>query len=305
MLRRDIIKEAEQDLKHKVSSIDLEQLRSLYEQVSTNITGIQKSFEDMVTYHNKMIEEKAKYITAEMPELNKKIDACNANLSQLIKQEKEQTIIISKSDSYEELEQLILELNEKHTKKGEYESIISQLDEVEGNLKDYEKELSDIDKELFSDEFEETVKTQMNKFNTHFSSVSSLLYGEQYALQYEKKKNKKGQKLYKFNPFNLNFSSGKKQGEISCFDIAYTAFADEENIPCLHFLLNDKKELMHDHQLVKIANLVNSRDIQFVASILRDKLPTELNNEENFIVRLSEDDKLFRIENSTSQSATF
>ena len=90
-------------------------------------------------------------------------------------------------------------------------------------------------------------------------------------------------------------SSGKKQGEISCFDIAYTLFADEENIPCLHFLLNDKKELMHDNQLVKIADFVNRNNIQFVASILKDKLPDEINKEEYFVVKLSQNDKLFRI----------
>ena len=72
----------------------------------------------------------------------------------------------------------------------------------------------------------------------------------------------------------------------------------EENIPCLHFILNDKKELMHDNQLVKIAQLVNKNNIQFVASILRDKLPEKLDNEDFFIAKLSEDDKLFRIENS-------
>ena len=76
-------------------------------------------------------------------------------------------------------------------------------------------------------------------------------------------------KLYKFSSFNTNLSSGKKQGEISCFDIAYILFADEENIPCLHFILNDKKELMHDNQLVKIAEIVKTENIQFVASILR------------------------------------
>ena len=81
---------------------------------------------------------------------------------------------------------------------------------------------------------------------------------------------------------SLNFSSGKKQGEISCFDIAYTLFADEENIPCMHFLLNDKKELMHDNQLVKIANFVRAKGMQFVASILKDKLPDELNRQDFF-----------------------
>ena len=99
-----------------------------------------------------------------------------------------------------------------------------------------------------------------------------ILYGERYAIKYDKE-NYRGKQLYKFSAFNTNFSSGKKQGEISCFDIAYTVFADEENIPCLHFLLNDKKELMHDNQLIKIANLVNKKNIQFVASILKDKLP--------------------------------
>jgi hypothetical protein len=64
----------------------------------------------------------------------------------------------------------------------------------------------------------------------------------------------------------------------------------------MHFLLNDKKELMYDNQLVEIANLVNENNIQFVASILSDKLPQELNKEEYFVVKLSEDNKLFKIE---------
>lgn len=84
-------------------------------------------------------------------------------------------------------------------------------------------------------------------------------------------------------------------GEISCFDIAYTIFARQENIPCLYFLLNDKKELMSDNQLISIANIIQENNIQFVASILRDKLPVELNNPDLFIVELSQEDKLFKL----------
>ena len=139
---------------------------------------------------------------------------------------------------------------------------------------------------------------QLNKFNKYFSSVSEYLYDEKYALKYEKVTNRKGQRLYKFSAFNTNFSSGKKQGEISCFDIAYILFARNEEIPSMDFLLNDKKELMHDNQLVKIAQCVNEKNRQFVASRLKDKLPFELNNPDNFILELSEDNKLFRIENN-------
>lgn len=295
-IRKDLINEALSELEASNSKIDTSQLNQIYQQASNVLGKLQKSFEDMVEYHNNMISEKKKFISNELPTIESKIEKNNVQLKKLLAKEEELSQIISKSDSFEELEVLIAELNEKFRLKGEYENIVQQLNDVEENLKSYNETLASIDEELFSEDFEATVKAQLNKFNKHFSSVSELLYNEKYALKYDKVKNKKGQRLYKFSAFNTNFSSGKKQGEISCFDIAYTFFADEENIPCMHFILNDKKELMHDNQLVKIADLVNKSDIQFVASILKDKLPDELNNEDYFVIELSEDSKLFRIE---------
>lgn len=295
-IRKDLIEETENDLLTSKCTINLQQLEMIYQQAKQNIPSLQKSFEDMVNYHNKMVKEKSEYITKELPYLIEKIKDKNIELKKLLDQELELSLIISKSDSFEELEDLITKINEEYRKKGEYESIISQLNEVEENLKTFNEELEKIDTELFSDAFEITVKEQLNKFNKHFTYTSLRLYGEQYALKYDIVTNKKGQRLYKFNSFNTNFSSGKKQGEISCFDIAYISFADEENIPCMHFLLNDKKELMYDNQLVEIANLVNENNIQFVASILSDKLPPQLNQEKYFVVKLAEDNKLFKIE---------
>jgi uncharacterized protein YydD (DUF2326 family) len=294
-IRKDLIKETEAELKSSKSDIDLRQLEIIYEQATNKITTIQKSFSDLVVFHNTMIEEKVKFITKELPAIEKAISENNSSLKLLLADEKRLATAISKSDSFEELEKVIVELTEKHRKKGEFENIIQQLSEVESNIKEFNKQLSEIDTELFSDSFEQVVKTQLKKFNKHFASISSELYGEQYAVKYDIITNTKGQRLYKFSSFNANMSSGKKQGEISCFDLAYTLFADEENIPCLHFLLNDKKELMDDKQLVKIAEFVNRNNIQFIASILKDKLPEEINKEEFFVVKLSQNDKLFRI----------
>jgi len=296
-IRKDLIKEAEEELKSSKSNIDLRQLEIIYQQATSKISSIQKSFSDLVAFHNTMVDEKVKFITKELPVLEKLILESNDSLKRLLNEEQKLTIAISKSDSFDELEKVISELTEKYRKKGEYENIIQQLNEVESNIKDFNKQLSEIDNELFSDSFEKVVKMQLNKFNKYFASISNELYGEQYAVKYDIILNKKGQRLYKFSSFNANMSSGKKQGEISCFDLAYTLFADEENIPCLHFLLNDKKELMDDKQLVKISEFVNRNNIQFVASILKDKLPEELNKEGYFVVKLSQNDKLFRIEN--------
>lgn len=295
-IRRDLINEARSEIEQGEARIDLRQLEAIYSQATDQIMGIQKTFEELCEFHNRMIIEKVRFIAKGLPQLEVELKAKLEQLNRLLQQEADMSRTIARSDSFAELEQLISEMNEKYRKKGEYENVIQQLAEVDGELKSLNQQLDGIDDVLFSDDFEQKIKEQVNKFNRHFAAISKELYGEQYALKVDPIIDKKGHRLYKFSAFNTNLSSGKKQGEISCFDIAYTLFADEENIPCMHFLLNDKKELMHDNQLLKIAQLVDIKGIQFVASILKDKLPEELNREEYFVLKLSQGDKLFRIE---------
>lgn len=296
-MRRDLIIDSRNEILKNKSDIDIQQLKIIYEQATNKIESIQKTFEDLVQYHNKMILQKVKFITEELPNLEEQIEKSENNIKRLLEEEKVLTEKISKSDSFSQLEEIIAEINERYRQKGEYENVISQLTEAEENINQYNDELKMLDDELFSNEFEEKLKRQINVFNKYFSTVSNELYGERYALKHDKITNKNGQQLFKFSSFNANLSSGKKQGEILCFDLAYIIFAEEQNMPCLHFLLNDKKELMHDNQLIKVAEFLADRNIQLVVSILKDKLPEELNKEEYFIVKLSQTNKLFRIEN--------
>ena len=295
-IRKSLIEQSRQELEQSVSHIDLQQLRMLYSEVATNITGIQKTFEDLVAYHNNMVVEKMKYVSQELPDLIDKLKTANEELAVLLMQEKELTMRVAKGDSFEELEKVIFELNEKYRQKGEYENVIAQLNEVEENISDISEQIVSIDNYLFSGDFENILKEQVKKFNKIFSGISQELYGEKYALTFNKEVNKKGQQFYKFNAFNANMSSGKKQGEILCFDLAYLLFADEEQQSCLHFLLNDKKELMHDNQLIKVAEFVQNKNIQLVISILKDKLPDTVLNKAHVAVELSQADKLFRIQ---------
>ena len=294
-LRKDLILEAREEMQAGESNIDLKQLQQIYQQATSLVSGIQKTFQELYDFHNRMVESKIRFITKDLPGIDEQLTAQREYLKRLLAEETELSTVIIQGDSFDVLEQLIVELSTRYQKKGNYENTVHRLSDVESKLAELNGKLAAIDNDLFSDEFALKIQNQINKFNRHFSSVSYELYGEKYALKVDTKI-VKGRRLYEFTAFNLNFSSGKKQGEISCFDIAYTLFADEENIPCMHFLLNDKKELMHGNQLLKIANLVNVKGIQFVASILKDKLPEELNKDEYVILKLSQDDKLFRIE---------
>ncbi|MGE7586488.1 DUF2326 domain-containing protein [Peribacillus sp. NPDC101480] len=297
-LRKKIISEAEEELLENKSNIDLQQLKRIYSQAK-DMTKIQKTFEDLVNYHNNMIVEKIRFITQDIPEIESEISSLESKLKRFLSQEKELAIKIAKSDTFKDLEIIITELNEVYQRKGEIENTLSQIKEVANKMTSLEEELSAIDQGLFSEKFQEKLKNQLIKFNKYyFSEVSNELYGEQYGISYDVKVEKKtGKSVYVFDSFNANSSSGKKQGEILCFDLAYISYADDEEIPVLHFILNDKKELMHGNQLIKVSDFIKDKDIQLIFSILKDKLPDELNNEDNIILRLSQKDKLFRIEN--------
>ena len=232
----------------------------------------------------------------ELPSIQEEIESLSVELERLKEKETVMAEKVLKSDTYEELEVIIVQLSELSRRKGEFESYKSQIESAEKAIKEKCEEMKKIDDGLFAADFAQRLETQRDKFNKIFSEVSHEIYDEQYIISYEVD-TQKGKQLYKFHITDVaNFSSGKKQGEISCFDIAYTVFADQESIPCLHFILNDKKELVHGNQLNKFAEAVNKYNVQFVCSMLYDKLPPVLRKDEHVVVRLSQDSKLFRIE---------
>jgi hypothetical protein len=76
------------DLESNYSNIDLQQLQAIYFQAINQIKEIQKTFENLVDYHNQMVTEKVKFITKELPALDNKISKVLHTLNELLNEEK-------------------------------------------------------------------------------------------------------------------------------------------------------------------------------------------------------------------------
>ena len=107
-------------------------------------------------------------------------------------------------------------------------------------------------------------------------------------------KNEKGYELIVTN-LEGNPSTGKKKGQIAAFDFAYIQFADKLDIGCLHFIMHDQLETIHDNQLNTIVEVANGINSQYIVPILRDKIPSNIDISEFEVLSLSQDDKLFKI----------
>lgn len=295
-LRKELINETVESFDKQNFGEYMVQLEMIYKQASAYVPKMQRTFKELVDFHNTMLENKKAFVAQELPSIQEEIESLSVELERLKEKETVMAEKVLKSDTYEELEGIIVQLSELSRRKGEFESYIFQIESAEKAIKEKFEEMKKIDDGLFTEDFAQRLEAQRDKFNKIFSEVSHEIYDEQYIISYEID-TQKGKQLCKFHITDVaNFSSGKKQGEISCFDIAYTVFADQESIPCLHFILNDKKELVHGNQLNKFAEAVNKYNVQFVCSMLYDKLPPVLRKDEYIVVRLSQDSKLFRIE---------
>lgn len=296
-LRMAIIQEAQRELLGGISKVDLSELRSLYDGAKAFIPNLHQSFEDLVEFHNTMIYERVEFMSHDLPNLQRKRSDAHAVMESLMRKTQELSDELALLPTSEQIDELVQELGEKMRQRGEYEARISQIEESESRLADINADIASCEDDIYSAEHEVLVRDKVDQLNERFSQVSQELYGEAYMIGVDIVTDGGGTRYYDFHPLDLeNHSAGKKQGEALAFDIAYVMFADDQGIDCLHFILNDRKELMHGNQLLSISELASRCGCQLVVAILRDKLPEGLDLANRVILRLSQESKLFRIE---------
>jgi uncharacterized protein YydD (DUF2326 family) len=289
-IRKDLINESKDDLEQEYTQIDTSQIKSLYEKAKSLISNIQVSFEDTVKFHNDLISEKLEYITKELPEIEQQIRKVKSEIIVLRNEEDALTETLNKSALVEDFEKTILDLNKQFERKGNLEEQKKLWLYSQEKLLGIDNDLNLINQGISSKDSQ--IQSRITEFNKYFSVMSHRLYGETYLLS--SIKNEKGYDLIVTN-LEGNPSTGKKKGQIAAFDFAFIEFADKLDIECLHFIMHDQLESIHDNQLNTIVEVANSIKGQYIVPILRDKIPSNIDISEFEVLSLSQDDKLFKI----------
>jgi hypothetical protein len=288
--RRTLILESKADLEAQHTHINIDQIATLYEKAKAFIPTLQVSFEQTVKFHNDLLDEKLAYITQELPDLNEQLRNLNAELEIYRQQETYLTQKVRKMDVWDSLEKIISELNNLYERKGNLEKQKEYWITSEKTMRNIDADLKAIDATINSNDV--LIQNRIILFNNYFSQMSHSLYGEHYLLFHKKKEN--GYDLAVQN-IEGNPSTGKKKGQIAAFDFAYIQFADELAIRCLHFILHDQLENIHDNQLNTLFEVANHLNGQYIVPILRDKVPENIDISPYTILTLSQDNKLFKI----------
>jgi uncharacterized protein YydD (DUF2326 family) len=288
-IRLSIILETQGELQKQKFTADVAELREIYDTAKSLMPDIQVRFEQLVAFHNSMLNEKTSFVTKELPALEQRIHEINSALQAALTDEKSIAAKLDKSGAVEGLEAIIQNLNSKYQQRGRYEEQLRQWNSATEKLDSLEAELLKINKGIssYGDDLEDSIAV----FNKYFSKISQKLYGEQFILSQSH-----NGRAYQLNVSSIGgLGTGKKKGLTAAFDIAYVEFCDERGIRCLHFILHDQVETIHHNQLNLLAEVTAEANVQYVLPVLRDKLPPSIKPDQYKVLSLSQNEKLFKI----------
>ncbi|MBK8202861.1 MAG: DUF2326 domain-containing protein [Bdellovibrionales bacterium] len=277
-------------------NINPDTIKLLYEEAKAAIPNLQKSFEDVLKFHESMISNKINFIQKSLASTEEDILQKDKQLNSFIKSEKEVLRGLSHKGALADLQKLDKELNTLHEERGKKLSLITTLDELTQNIKDINNSLTKVNDKIA--EFEADLEKKITAFNLIFAKVSKQLYDEQYVLSFEDHDGKNGS-FYRFKINNVtgNVGSGKKKGQTTAFDLSYLEFLSKFAANTARFILHDKLEEIHVNQLKTMFEIANGIDGQYIVAILKDKIEGfDINLvESNTILKLSENDKFLKL----------
>ena len=275
------------------SSIDPKIIKGIYQQAKVYIEKLQKSFQETMSFHNSMIDNKVKFVNKSLTALKEKKKVLWDNLTNIQREERECLKKMSHKGALEDFQNYNNRLSSLKEERGEKNGILIEIDKVEKELHDLNKELDVINEKIAT--FQDRLDRELEIFNISYRNISKKLYDEEYVFAYNSENNEG----YNFSIDSMRgkVGSGKKKGEIMAFDLAYLKFLENKQANICRFQIHDRIEEVHTNQLKSAFKIATEIDGQFIIPVLGEKVES-LGSEyikNNTIISLSQNEKFFKL----------
>lgn len=289
----DNIKQSIENLAKDKADINLSNLSAIYNEAESFVPDLQVKFEEMVDFHNKMIQNRIDFINTQLAERQSLLAEYSDKLQEVLKEKEKITIEVLDEGLLDELNVLNNKIEELLLKKGEITQSIHIIQEQEQKYEELDNQLKTFTSEMKNDGIQEKI----NQFNVFFTNYCDQLYGEKYFAVYNKNWRKEKSFPLTIGSLNGNLGTGKKKAIIVAFDLAYMQYSIKMGIDAPRFVIHDKMENTHINQLKTIFNICNTIDGQYIIPILRERIDKidQKYIEKSKILELSSNNKFFKI----------
>lgn len=258
-----------------------------FNEVNELIPNINKTFNDLVNFNKKLIENKREYLKNIINKNSDNLNALEADKKKLVTENKN-FIALIQDDRIDDYNTLMNELSQRDKE-------ISDREAMKTALTNYDKKIETIKQELDELPNVDDYENKMTSFNKYFMKYAQQINGERPVLTYIDNLNKFPLEINKIS----GTSTGTRKSLIAAYDLAYQSFAAEQNKIIPNFIIHDVMENIESDNLLRIVQLAESTKTQYIVAILQENLSLALEDdkekEKYEILKLSDTDKLFKI----------
>lgn len=279
------------ELLHSESKIDPTAINQLYEEAKLLLGSIQKPFEEILQFHNKMVHNKLKFVEQHIRTLEQERNSTKHELDRLLIEQSHILKLLDNTGTFDDLIKIREEVNQLYVEKGK---LVLQIDTIQNIQSEIEKNTVEFDEIniTFETYIEELNKNISETFNKYFTNNTNTTHGEKLYIYYDSENRK-----FLFDNLEGNVGDGYKKTEIISFDFAFISYFNDLGLDFPKFVLHDKLEIIHQNQIQTTFDIANSLNGQFIVSVLRERISFlgQEYIEKHKILELSEDNKFFKI----------
>lgn len=280
-------------LNDEKSNINTKQIRQLYNEAKVYIDSLEKTYEDVLEFHNAMIQNRINFISRQFDSKKSELRKALEFREYLLEEKKQITIDVLDEGLLDELNLMNTQIESLNIEIGGIEQSLKILEGAEIEKLYFIEQINQINRKMNPDIINEKIKV----FNKYFALYCEKLYGEKYLFVYNN--NWKEQKKFpvSLDAFKGNVGTGMKKGVIVAFDLAYMKYAEVMGISAPQFVIHDKLENTHINQLKTIFDLCQEINGQYIIPILRERVDKLDENviERAKVLELSTNNKFFKV----------
>ncbi len=281
---------AELDSEH--AGIDHKAIEIIYKEASKFLPVLHHDWVELSDFIKNLRGRKRRFLQTQRIQLSRRAEDLQEQLRHLQDQENAQLKEVSHLPDFTRAISVRAELQEKYKRLGSLEQDLEDITELRSQLDTIEKNLAITQAHITN--AKDLLSKRVAVFNRYFSKLSKSLYGEEYLLHFEEKKNLI---VFQLAAVGANVGTGKKMSQTAAFDLAYTRFLEDEHLPFPTFVCHDGIESIHGNQMTALLTEASEHSGQFIVATLRDKLPGLPDGflSSNTVLELSQEDRFFKL----------
>lgn len=280
-------------LNEKGGNYLIQEIEAIYKFAGVSVEGALRSFEEVLSFHDKLVARKLQYLSEDLPVLHTERATASESLKEIQAKKLDVFSNLRSTEAITKITDNIKELGDLKVKLGKLEGLLEQQQLAANSLSKAEEDLLKI-LAIISTQMS-AVNTFVTAFNKHFKRLTEIIHAEpyQFALKFDEDTG-----ICDIDVITKvsNPEGGKKKAEVIAFDMAYICTVDELTSRRPKFVFHDSIEDIDQKQIESIFELAQQLPGQQIISMLSDKLTQEMyeKNEKHTILFLSENDMFFK-----------